>query len=345
MKHLFKVLVTAFGVMAALGGPVSAATIQTPARVRLTIGVGGKSLFYYLPLTIAERKGFFRDEGLDVQIIDFEGGAKALQAMLGGSLDIVSGAYEHTINMQARGWPVVAIVLQDRYNGIVLGIRKSKAAEYSSPRDLKGWKIGVTSPGSSTHMALNNLLAKNGLNPKDVPVIGLGSSAGAVAAVKNSLVDAIVNLDPVVSKLEADGDITAVVDTRTGKGMLEVYGGEYHAGCLYTPPAWVKKHPHAAQGVVNGIVRALLWLPSASIADIVAAVPLDYYGSDLDVYKAALQKNREGFSPDGRFTLQGAKNVHRVLQQFVPEVQKARINLAETFDNRFVETALKKYGK
>jgi len=134
--------------------------------------------------------------------------------------DLVSGAYEHTINMQAKGWPVVAIVLQDRYNGIVLGIHKSKSPNYRSPRDLKGWKVGVTSPGSSTHLAVSNLMVKNGVDPKDVPVLGVGSSAGALAAVKNGMVDAIVNLDPVISKLEMDGDMT-LLDAHTISDAVE----------------------------------------------------------------------------------------------------------------------------
>jgi NitT/TauT family transport system substrate-binding protein len=87
-------------------------------------------------------------------------------------------------------------------------------------------------------MAVSNLMVKNGINPNEVPVMGVGSSAGAIAAVKNRLVDAIVNLDPVISKLELDGDITVAVDTRTREGMTEVYGGEYHAGCIYAPAPW-----------------------------------------------------------------------------------------------------------
>src|SRR5688572_1779009 len=162
-----------------------AAGAQQLEKKTITLAVGGKNLLYYLPLTIAERKGYFKAEGLDVEIVDFPGGAKALQAMVGGSADVVSGAYEHTINMHARGQPIVAIVLQGRYNGIVLGVHKSKAAEYKSAKDLKGMKVGVTAPGSSTHMAVQNLAVRAGLKPDDFAAIGVGASAGAVAAMKH----------------------------------------------------------------------------------------------------------------------------------------------------------------
>ena len=88
----------------------AAASIAAPSllaqgkveKPKLAIAVGGKAAFYYLPLTISEQLGYFKAEGLDVEISDFAGGAKALQALVGGSADVVSGAYEHTINMLAR---------------------------------------------------------------------------------------------------------------------------------------------------------------------------------------------------------------------------------------------------
>ena len=339
MKWL-RVITAVLAALAAL--PAFAQTLE---KKQITLAVGGKNLFYYLPLTIAERRGYFKDQGLEVQFVEVPGGAKALQAMVGGSADIVSGAYEHTINMQAKGQPIVAVALQGRYNGIVLAVHKSKAAEYKSPKDLKGWKIGVTAPGSSTHMAVQNLIVKSGLKPDDIAAVGVGASAGAVAALKKTSVEAISNLDPVISKLETDGDVVVVVDTRTAKGMQDVYGGAYHAGCIYAPVDWVKKHPNTTQAVVNAMVRAALWLRTASVDDIVATVPKEYYGDDLNLYRTGLQKNKEGLSPDGLFSMQGAQNVHKVLHAFVPEVQKANINLAATFDNRFVERALARYGK
>lgn len=72
----------------------AAFTMSAPAVFaadrRVRIAVGGKALYYYLPISIAERLGYFKDEGLDVQIIDFQGGSRSLQAVVGGSADIVS---------------------------------------------------------------------------------------------------------------------------------------------------------------------------------------------------------------------------------------------------------------
>src|SRR6476659_4745847 len=156
----FKLIATAAAALLLAG---SAAFAQAPEKKEVKLGVGGKALLYYLPLTIAERKGFFKEQGLDVEISDFAGGAKSLQGLIGGSLDVVTGAYEHTIRMQAKGQDIRAVLELGRFPGIAVGVAKAKADAYKSPKDLKGMKIGVTAPGSSTNMLVNFLLAKEGL--------------------------------------------------------------------------------------------------------------------------------------------------------------------------------------
>lgn len=312
-------------------------------KSRITIAVGGKSLFYYLPLTIAERLGYFKDEGLNVEILDFPGGAKALQALLGGSADLVSGAYEHTISMQSKGQLIEAVVVQARYNSIVLGLRKDIAARYKSPKDLKGLKIGVTAPGSSTNMFVNTLLAQDGLKPDAVSIIGVGATSGAVAIMRRGEIDGIANLDPVISHLEVGGDMVTVVDTRTERGMKEVYGGEYAASSIYATHEFIAKNPNTTQAVVNAMVRALRWLQRATPEQIVQTVPAEYYGNDKGLYKVALMKNLHGYSVDGLVSLQAAQNVYKVLNSFELTVQKTKIDLSRTYDNSFALKAAQKY--
>jgi NitT/TauT family transport system substrate-binding protein len=337
-----KLLFCWLAVITAVAAPDS--TAQTPEKKKITIAVGGKSLFYYLPLTIAERNGYFKDEGLEVEIPDFAGGAKALQALVGGSADMVSGAFEHTINMQAKKQPIKAVVLQASYSSIVLVMPKDKAAKYKSGRDLKGLKIGVTAPGSSTNMFVNNLLAKDGLKPSDVSIVGVGAGAGAVAAMDKGEIDAMSNLDPVISTLEASGKFVAVADSRTEKGMKEIYGGDYLASCIYANDDFVKKNPHTTQAVVNAMVKANRWIAKATPEQIMAAVPEAYMAGNRSVYKAALLKNMLGYSVDGQMSMKAAQNVYNVLKQFEPSViaAGASINLAATFDNSFAQKAAAK---
>jgi sulfonate transport system substrate-binding protein len=333
-------LLAAFAVLCVGLAPL-AGQAQAPEKAKITLGVGGKTLFYYLPLTIAQQKGYFKAEGLDVEIQDFPGGARALQALLGGSVDVVSGAYEHTITTQAKGQNIVAVFLQGKYSAIVLVMNKDKAAAYKSPADLKGKKIGVTAPGSSTNMFVNILLAKANLKPDDVAIIGAGATAGAVAIMQRGELDALANLDPVIAQLESQGFV-AVVDTRTAKGMQDVYGGAYAAGCIYLPVEFTKKYPNTTQAIVNAMMRALRFIQVSTADQIVASVPPDYY-TDKALYKAALEKNLETFKHDGSIGVEASRNVYRDLKAFDPAVQKADVDLAKTIDTSFVLKAAQKY--
>ena len=317
---------------------------QAPEKKKVTIAVGGKSLFYYLPLTVAERQGYFRDEGLEVEIPNFAGGSQALRALVGGSADMVSGAYEHTINMVAKKQPIKAVVLQAKYSSMVLVMPKERAAKYRGGKDLKGLKIGVTAPGSSTNMFVNNLLAKDGLKPTDVVIVGVGTGAGAVAALEKGEIDALVNLDPVVTQLEATGKFVPVVDSRTEKGMQEVYGGDYHASVIYVQEEFIKKNPNTVQAVVNAMVRANRWIAKATPQQIVDLMPDEYKAGNPSLYKQGLLKNMIGYSEDGLMSMKAAENVYKVLVQFEPSVKAAgKMDLNQTFDNSFARKAAAKY--
>lgn len=336
-----KKLIIALSALCCLSGLAGGALAADVEKNKLTLAVGGKNLFYYLPLTIAERQGFFKEEGLNVDVVDFPGGAKALQALMGGSADLVSGSFEHTISMQSKGQWIQAVALQGRYPSIVLAMPKARAANYHSPKDLKGLKIGVTAPGSSTNMFVNTLLAKDGLRPDSVSIIGVGATAGAVAAMRRGDIDAIANLDPVMSHLEVAGDVVPVVDTRTEKGNRDVYGGAYAAGCIYSTQDFIKRNPKTTQAVVNAMVKALHWIQKATPEQIVAAVPPEFYGNDRGLYKVALMKNFASFSPDGVITKEAAENVYRVLKAYDPAVQGANVDIAKTYDPAFAANANK----
>ena len=130
---------------------------------------------YYLPLALTEKLGFFKEQGLNVEINDFKGGSQSLTALIGGSADVVTGAYEHTLRMQVKGQDILAVIELGRYPGISLAVKKDRADKIKSLADLKGAKIGVTAPGSSTNMIVWYLMAKAGLKPDDASFIGVGA--------------------------------------------------------------------------------------------------------------------------------------------------------------------------
>lgn len=338
MKRRTFLIGTGAVALSAGAGPMAFAQ-EKPEKSKITLGVGGKPLLYYLPLTIAERKGFFKEEGLDVEINDFGGGAKSLQALIGGSVDVVTGAYEHTIRMQAKGQDVRAITELGRFPAIVIAVKKDKADKVKSAADFKGLKIGVTAPGSSTALTTQYAMVKAGLKPTDAAFIGVGSGASAVAAMQKGEIDVISHLDPVIAKLESDGDITVLIDTRTEGGTRALFGGSNPAATLYTKKDFIDANPVTTQRLVNAFMKSLKWLQTAKPEDVAEAVPPEYHLGDKPLYLKAVQNSLESYSRDGIVSPEGMNSVMDMLKQLDPELKDAKIDLSTTFDGRFVKKA------
>jgi NitT/TauT family transport system substrate-binding protein len=308
-------------------------------KKQLTLAVGGKTALYYLPLTICERLGYFKEQGLDVTINDFRGGAQSLQALVGGSVDVVTGAYEHTIRMQAKGQDIRAVIELGRFPGIVVGVRKEKAASYKSAADLKGNKIGVSAPGSSTNFFVMYLMSKAGLKPTDASFIGVGIGPSAVAAVKKGEIDALSNLDPMMTKLEQDGDIKVVADSRSEEGTRAIFGGSNPAAVLYVKQDFIEKNPNTVQALVNAFYKTLKWLETATPEQIAATVPEEYFLGDKALYIASVKANKPVYSVTGVIPAAGMQSAADMLVAFETELKDAKVDLAKTFDDRFVTKA------
>jgi len=325
---------------------VAAPVLRAQAKLektKVSIAVGGKAAFYYLPLTITEQLGYFKAEGLDVEISDFAGGSRALQAVVGGSADVCSGAFEHTINLQAKNQFFQSFVLQGRAPQIAVGVSTKNMPAYQSIADLRGKKIGVSAPGSSTNMVANLVLSRGGLKASDVSYVGVGVAAGALTALRSGQIDAISNTDPVMTMLEQKGDVKIISDTRTLKGTQEVFGGPMPAACLYAPMDFVGKHPNTCQALANAIVRALKWLQTAGPGDIIKTVPEAYLLGDRALYLASFDKVRESISTDGIVPEAGPKTALTAITSFDTSVKAERIDLSKIYTNDFARRAKERF--
>ena len=331
--NIWKLLAAA----AAFAISAGAANAQAPEKPKLVLGVGGKALLYYLPLTIAERKGFFKEQGLDVEIQDFSGGARSLQALVGGSVDVVTGAYEHTIRMQAKGQDIRAVIELGRFPAIAVAVKKDR--KWNSPADFKGMKIGVTAPGSSTNMLMNFVMARAGLSPSDASYIGIGSAQSALAAMQKGEIDAVSHLEPVLSFLERAGEVRVVIDTRTEEGTRALFGGSNPAAVLYVKKSFIDQNPQTMQALTNVFYKTLQWLKTASPEDIAATVPPEYLLGDKELYMLSAKNSKASYSLTGVLDPSGMKSTSDMLTKFDPELAGANVDLSKTFDDRFVKKA------
>src|SRR3954447_17937732 len=315
------------------------------AQTKITVAVGGGSCLCYLPTVLAKQLGEFDKAGLAVELVDLKGGSDALKAVLGGSADVVSGYFDHCVNLAAKKQELQAFVVYDRYPGLVLVVSPSHNGEIKSIKDLAGKKVGVSAPGSSTDFFLKYLLKKNGLDPAGTAVIGVGLGATAVAAMQQGQIDAAVMLDPSITVLQGDHpDLRILSDTRTQKDTLAVFGGEYPGGSLYSTTAWVASREKEVQGLTNAIVNTLAWIHSHSPEEIMAKMPPELVGKNKELYLTALKNTMPMYSETGKMDPKGADAVLAVFSEGSPEVAKANIDVSKTFTNKYVEQANKTTG-
>jgi len=305
------------------------------------IAVGGQNQFIYLPLTLADQLGYFKDEGLTVRISDLRGGSEALAALMGGSVDIVTGFYEHTVRARVQDKRLVMVTLFDRYPGLVLMVGKRHFDQVRTIQDLVGKPVGVTAAGSSTDQLVKYILRQNNLDAQAIPVV-TGGIATMMAALQQDHVWAGVTVDPLASKLERDGIARVLYDTRTEKGTREIFGGPWPAGGFYSTADFISEHSKVVQSVVNAGIRALRYLRDHSPEDVTAAMPESFWAGDRAQYTESLRANIDMYTTEGLMPSEGPPNVLKTLSLVDEKVAAAKIDLRETYDNSFAENVKEK---
>jgi NitT/TauT family transport system substrate-binding protein len=307
----------------------------TPALLPVRMAVGGQAQLIYLGASLAQELGFYTDEGVTVTLLDFPGGRMSLEALIGGSTDVVCGFYEHTIQMAAEGRDLRSFITMLRYPGLVA---VSTGPGVARIEDLKGKIVGVSAMGSSTQMFLNYLLVKHGLKPEDVSATSIGMSASAVAAVVRHKVDAAIMTDPALSIANGKTPTLHILaDTRTAEGVRAVFGADtYPSVVLYAKAQWLEQHGKEAQRLAHAVTRAIEWMRVHSAEEIRQRMPPDFRTEDMEADLDGLKTLQGMLSLDGKLTPESAETVRRVLSVSVDKIRNATIDLSKTYTNEFV---------
>ncbi|MFJ9533937.1 ABC transporter substrate-binding protein [Herbaspirillum sp. NPDC101396] len=336
-KMLLAAVCCAFGVAQV------AHAVDNLEKKRVEVATVG-AVMGYLPVDIAITKGYFKDEGLEVERSMFPGGPKVLQAMMGGTADFGSSAYSNTLTMAAKGQKVVAVTLMARYPGYVVGISTKSATKFKTIKDMKGMKMGVTAPGSSNNLVLNYIASAAGVETGSFSAIGVGAEARAAAAVRQGQVDGLISVDPVITMLTESRDLKVVADMRTAEGTRAALGtDQYPEAAILTTAEFIAKNPNTVQAFVNAIVRAEKFLKTAMPEEVADALPVAYQLGNRPVFLQAYKNSHATFSEDGRFDPSGPPAVLNILSGFDKELAAAkdRINVPATYTNRFVDAVPK----
>jgi NitT/TauT family transport system substrate-binding protein len=312
---------------------------ENPTEV--SIMVGGLDKVIYLPAELTDRLGYFKEQGLTVKLQSQPSGANAETALVAGQVDAVVGFYDHSIDLQTKGKCIRSVVQFANVPGEVEIVGKGK--KITGTADLKGKKLGITSPGSSTDFLTQYLAGKAGANTDDYTTVAAGAGGTFIAALQNGGIDAGMTTDPTAQQIKEKELGTVLLDLRTEEGTRAALGGLYPASSIYLDCSYVDANPVTVQKLANAFVKTLGYINDHSGAEIAAKMPADYAGGSGGpaTYAAAIDASKGMFNRTGVMDAEGAKNVLTVLSQFNPNVKgKAdTVDLSKTYSTEFATKA------
>ncbi|MDR3473110.1 MAG: ABC transporter substrate-binding protein [Devosia sp.] len=309
----------------------------TPAA-DVSLMVGGIEKQIYLPVVLAQQLGYFREQGINVELDSEPAGVEAADEMLAGAVQGVVGFYDHTIELQSLGKYTESVVQFGQAPGEV-EIVSSKHPEIGSVADFRGRNIGVTGLGSSTDFLTEYLLVRAGLKLSDVTPVPVGAGDTLISALRHDQIHAAMTTEPTVSRLLKSGEARVLVDARTLAGSSSIFGGTYAAGCIYMETSWVETHRDIVQKLASAMVKTMRYIATHSAAEIAAQMPPAFYVDDEPLYVEALSHGLQMFTPDGRMPADAPNIVLAVLSQIRGNLKDKTIDLSKTYTNEFVDRA------
>jgi NitT/TauT family transport system substrate-binding protein len=320
------------------GAGASGGSAAKPTTVKLMVGGLDKQI--YLPAMLAQRLGYYKEQGLDVQLSDEPTGVEAANQLLAGKVDGVIGFYDHTLDLQGKGRETESVVQLLRLPGEAVVCRSGVTGQVRSPADWGGRKLGVTGLGSSTYFLTQYLATHNGVSTSKITPVAVKAGPTFVAAMQQRAIDCGMTTEPTITAVQEKQLGAPLIDMRTEAGTVQALGGVYPASSLYMRNDWVASHPATVQKLANALVKTLKYIDTHSAAQITEQMPPDYYaGVGKEQYIKALDAQKAIFSPDGVMPQGGPETVLKVLSSFDPAVKGHKIDLAKTFTTEFAQKA------
>lgn len=318
--------------VAIAASPLTASAQTEKTKVQLVLD--DVSSLVHLPVLLAYHLGYFKSEGLLVDIV--EQAVNHSDTTLASGLTVWSAPYEQVLRVNQKEATMTSLIQTGRTPQLALGINKKTLPVFKSLKDLNHKKIGIQEMDSFAQRCADYILLQAGISLNRVSYVPLGQSENAIQMVRSGGIDAICFTDPLISLLEKKGEIEIVRNLRSTRDTNRVFAGLMPGHCVSVPAPWVAKQPRTCQALVNGVMRAVKWLRTAGPSDFLHNMVDSTFLSDRAIYLYAIDNMRDSFTVDGIFTtdaISTALRLQRVLDVRGPTQRKLT---AASYTNEFV---------
>ncbi len=329
------------GVVAAIANSPFTATAQTE-KTKVQLMVDDVSSLVHLPVLLAQHLGYFKNEGLQVDIV--EQAWSPNESNLSAGATAWSLAFEQILRANHKEITWTSLVQTGRTPQLALGINKKTMPVFKGLKDIEHKKIGVQELDSFSQYCSDYMLLQAGISLSRVTYVPLGQGVNAIQSVRAGQVDAICYSDPLISFLEKKGDIGVVRNLRSVRETSRVFSALVPGHSLCVPAQFLAKQPRTCQALVNGVMRAVKWLRTAGPSDLLHNMTDNSYMSDRAIYLHAVDNMRDSFAVDGTLTPDAIASTLRLQRTLDPTMSIQKRFAAASHTNEFVFQAKKKFN-
>lgn len=311
---------------------------ETAGLQKIRVNEVTRSVFY-APQYVAISKGYFAEEGLEIELTTGQGADKVMTAVLANQSDIGFAGPEASIYVYNEGKEDYTQVFAQmtQKDGSFL-VSKEKTDNFSW-QDLKGKTVIPGRKGGVPYMTFEYVLKQNGLDPKNDLVlddsIKFDLMAGAFAG---GNAEYVTLFEPTASATEkADkGYIVASVGEASGEIPYTAY---------FTKKSYIEKNPNIIQGFTNAIYKGEQWVKSHSAKEIAEAIVDFFPDTDLTMLEAALQSyiDIDAWRDNPVLKQESFALLQKVMKE-AGELEK-EADYGKVVNNSFAEKAIQKLGK
>jgi NitT/TauT family transport system substrate-binding protein len=290
----------------------------------------------FLPVHLAGTLGYYEQNGLHVSLSEVGGLARGMEALLGGSVDVSTGSAEQVIQIAAEGRRVQSFLVIYQNTSRVLVVSPAAKKKIRQIADLKGARVGISSPGSPTHLFLNYVLVTQGLTASDVSAISIGTGPSSVEAIERGQVDAAVLVGKSLPLLARRSNLAILADSRGSDGAQHVFGvASYPGAVLLSKEKWLQANPDLARRLVRAVKQAMRWMREHPAEEIRAAMNPKQRSSDAEADLQAIRDYAPTVSSEGIMPADAPAAMRKVLAVSLERVRAADIDLTQTYTNEF----------
>lgn len=316
---------------------IAAPAVRAQPMPKVNVGVSTLSTDW-LPIFVADKRGYFKAAGVDVTVTAFQSGNQAFAALSGGDMDLIGGAANRGIVAREKGLDVIAVLAQNDGFFYKLMITNRGKATIKTVADLKGKRIAAK-PGALSETLLKFVLSKNNIKPTDVEIVGVQNEASELALVQRGEVDAVMTGEPTATIYDHRKLAINLIDF-SDPAQLEKLGWSWivptHVLTVMAKGDYLKKSPDTARKALGAIQKALAAIhadPSIAVQTWKEMNPSQ--GGEQEVTRDSVRSLVNGWSKDGRLLETGMDNLQAIM--IAAGMQKAKMPFKDIATNDFLQ--------